>query len=119
MESINNDYILKLFNLDNRKISSIEVHHQFDGVHVHVLLAVEPYRCPVCGTETSKTHSYTHKKITHSILSGIPCFINYKARRYICPECSKTFYEHNPFTTEGMKISLTTVYNVLKDLKKA
>ena len=83
MESINNDYILKLFNLDNRKISSIEVHHQFDGVHVHVLLAVEPYRCPVCGTETSKTHSYTHKKITHSILSGIPCFINYKARRYI------------------------------------
>ena len=58
MESINNDYILKLFNLDNRKISSIEVHHQFDGVHVHVLLAVEPYRCPVCGTETSKTHSY-------------------------------------------------------------
>ena len=49
MESINNDYILKLFNLDNRKISSIEVHHQFDGVHVHVLLAVEPYRCPVCG----------------------------------------------------------------------
>ena len=118
MESINNDYILKLFNLDNRKISSIEVHHQFDGVHVHVLLAVEPYRCPVCGTETSKTHSYTHKKITHSILSGIPCFINYKARRYICPECSKTFYEHNPFTTEGMKISLTTVYNVLNDLKK-
>ena len=118
MESITNDYILKLFNLDNRKISSIEVHHQFDGVHVHVLLAVEPYRCPVCGTETSKTHSYTHKKITHSILSGIPCFINYKARRYICPECSKTFYEHNPFTTEGMKISLTTVYNVLNDLKK-
>ena len=118
MESINNDYILKLFNLDNRKISSIEVHHQFDGVHVHVLLAVESYKCPVCGTETSRTHSYTHKKITHSILSGTPCFIDYKARRYICPECSKTFYEHNPFTTEGMKISLTTVYNVLNDLKK-
>ena len=118
MESINNDYILKLFNLDNSNISSLEVHHQFDGVHVHVLLSVQPCRCPLCGTETSKTHSYTHKKITHSILSGTPCFINYKARRYICPECSKTFYEHNPFTTEGMKISLATVYNVLNDLKK-
>lgn len=70
MESINNDYILKLFNLDNRKISSIEVHHQFDGVHVHVLLAVEPYRCPVCGTETSKTHSYTHRRLRIQFLAG-------------------------------------------------
>ena len=119
METINNDYILKLFNLDNKSIRSIDVHHQFDGVHVHVLLDVQPHRCPVCGSETSKTHSYTNKKITHSILSGTPCFINYKARRYICPECSKTFYEHNPFTTEGMRISLATVYNVLNDLKKA
>lgn len=70
MESINNDYILKLFNLDNRKISSIEVHHQFDGVHVHVLLAVEPYRCPVCGTETSKLIHIHTRRLRIQFLAG-------------------------------------------------
>lgn len=60
METINNDYILKLFNLDNKSIKSIDVHHQFDGVHVHVLLDVQSHRYPVCGTETSRTHSYTN-----------------------------------------------------------
>lgn len=68
METINNDYILKLFNLDNKNIKSLDV-----------MVDVQSYKCP---------------------------------------ECSKTFYEHNPFTTEGMKISLSTVYNVLNDLKK-
>lgn len=119
MENANNDYILKLFNLEDSDIEEMDVRHQFDGVHVHVKLSPGEYTCPVCGSSTSKIHSYTNKKITHSILNNIPCFINYRARRYICPECSKTFYEHNPFTAEGMKISLTTVYNVLNDLKNA
>lgn len=118
METNINEYILKLFNLENKNIDEFNVYHQFDGVHVYVRLSVCDHVCPVCGTVSSKTHSYTGKVITHSILNGTPCYINYKARRYICPECSKTFYEHNPFTTDGMKISLTTVYNVLNDLKK-
>lgn len=119
MKNVNNEFILTLFNLDNKNIDELKVTHQFDGVHVHVKLSVSEHVCPVCGCLTSKTHSYTNKKITHSILNNNPCYINYRARRYICHECSKTFYEHNPFTTEGMKISLTTVYNVLNDLKKA
>lgn len=35
----------------------------------------------------------------------------------LCVACKKTFYEHNPFTFPGMKVSLLTVYNVLNDLK--
>lgn len=119
MENISNEFILTLFNLDNKNIDELKVTHQFDGVHVHVKLSASEHVCPVCGCLTSKTHSYTNRKITHSILNNNPCYINYRARRYICHECSKTFYEHNPFTTEGMKISLVTVYNVLNDLKKA
>ena len=119
MENISNDFILTLFNLDNKNIDELKVTHQFDGIHVHVKLSASEHVCPVCGCLTSKTHSYTNRKITHSILNNNPCYINYRARRYICHECSKTFYEHNPFTTEGMKISLATVYNVLNDLKKS
>lgn len=119
MENISNDFILTLFNLDNKNIDELKVAHQFDGVYVHVKLSASEHVCLVCGCLTSKTHSYTNRKITHSILNNNPCYINYRTRRYICHECSKTFYEHNPFTTKGMKISLATVYNVLNDLKKA
>lgn len=44
------------------------------------------------------------------------CYIIYKARRYQCLHCKKTFYENNPFTFGG-KFSVVTVSNVLKDLK--
>ena len=65
---------------------------------------------------TQKIKDYKEKKITHSVLSITNCYIIYKARRYQCLHCKKTFYENNPFTFGG-KFSVVTVSNVLKDLK--
>lgn len=114
---IDSTYIMKLFNLEDKIIKHINVIHQFDGVHVSVELETVASQCPVCGHETSKVNNYVKKKITHSVLNSIPCYIDYRARRFKCPKCGKTFYENNPFTIQGMKISLATVYNVLRDLK--
>ena len=112
------DYdILRLFNLDGKKIENFFVSHKEDGVYVSVKLALTEHCCSVCQTPTNLIKGYTTKQITHSILSSTPCFITYRARRMLCPACNKTFYEHNPFTFTGMKISLLTVYNVLNDLK--
>lgn len=114
---IDDNYILKLFNIDHKPIDYIKVKRFIDGIYVKIQLSCETQKCPVCGTETSLVNNYVNKKITHSILNGIPCYIDYHARRHKCPACDKTFYEPNPFTVKGMKISLVTVYNVLKDLK--
>lgn len=113
--SISDDYILHLFHLQKEQIDSFQVNHQDDGVHVRIKLTPKTTSCPVCGFPTSKVKSYVHK--THSMLNTEACYIDYQARRYICPACNKTFYEDNPFTFKGMKISLLTVYNVLRDLK--
>lgn len=115
--SISDDYILHLFHLQKEQIDSFQVNHQDDGVHVRIKLTPKTTSCPVCGFPTSKVKSYVHKRITHSMLNTEACYIDYQARRYICPACNKTFYEDNPFTFKGMKISLLTVYNVLRDLK--
>ena len=115
--SISDDYILHLFHLQKEQIDSFHVNHQDDGVHVRIKLTPKTTSCPVCGFPTSKVKSYVHKRITHSMLNTEACYIDYQARRYICPACNKTFYEDNPFTFKGMKISLLTVYNVLRDLK--
>lgn len=110
--------ILKLFGLDKQKVKELQVYHQKDGVHVQIQLMVVPHICPVCGNCTTKIRGYQRKVIKHSILNHDACFIDYDARRYECRKCHKTFYEHNPFTMNGMKISLATVYNILEDLKR-
>lgn len=66
---VNSDYILKLFNLENKNIRFIDVHHQFDGVHVSVELEVESHQCPVCGTSTSKINNYVKKRLPIQFLT--------------------------------------------------
>lgn len=117
--SLSDAYLLQLFNLQRENVESIDIAHKPDGLYATIKLIQEPQICPVCEFQTTTVKDYTTKKIVHSLITHTPCFINYKARRYKCPACSKTFYEHNPFSYKNMKISSLTVYNVLSDLKKA
>ncbi len=109
--------LLQMFNLKSEKIEEIDVSHKPDALYISIKLTRETQICPICGSETNKVKAYTNKKILHSLLTNYPCFILYKARRYVCGVCKKTFYEHNPFAHQNMKISVVTVSNVLQDLK--
>lgn len=117
--AIDNNYILKLFNLNDKQIESIHVYHDNLCIVIDVILFRESFACPICETTTSKINDYSKKTIKHSIKNNTPLIINYRARRYICLCCNKTFYEPNPFVIKNMKISSMTVYNVLRDLKSS
>lgn len=71
--------------------------------------------CEMCGSINAIAHGYSIKKITHSISTNQPCIIKYKARRYLCKDCGKTFFEKNPFCQDNDKVS---VYTELKALDK-
>lgn len=109
--------ISAMFNINEDIIDSIDVLHKSDGVYVNIKLRRDIHSCPVCECETSYIKDYRERKILHSILTNTPCFIIYKARRYRCLNCRKSFYEHNPFSHMNMKVSVVTVSNVLEDLK--
>ena len=111
-----NDF-LQFFNLENKDIESFAISHQKDDLHIAVTLARKPHRCPVCLNMTDQVKDYSTKTITHSVLTSHRCVIDYRARRYRCKKCNKTFYELNPFSVAGSRISLATVYNILRDLK--
>ena len=95
----------------------MNIYNDGEGLTIDVELNSKPHKCPVCSTETSRIKGYQNKIIRHSILNNTPCIIDYRARRYICPLCGKTFFENNPFTNKGSRLSVATVYNVLADLK--
>ena len=111
-----NDF-LQFFNLENKDIESFAISHQKDGLHIAVTLARKLHQCPVCLNMTDQVKDYSTKTITHSVLTSHRCMIDYRARRYRCKKCNKTFYELNPFSVAGSRISLATVYNILGDLK--
>ena len=116
--SLNASHVLQLFNLQDEQVQEINITHKKDGMYVYIKLAVVPHCCPVCDFKTKTIKGYTTKKIVHSLTTHVPCYILYKARRFQCDACGKSFYEHNPFAYQNMKISSLTVYNVLTDLKQ-
>lgn len=109
--------LLAFFNLENDEIEDILITNEGNLSIVHVLLCADYPPCPVCGNTDVVIKGYEQKKISYSILTDRNCILHYKARRYRCPLCGRTYYEHNPFCFKSMKISAMTVMNVLKDLK--
>lgn len=117
LNSQKND-ILTLFNLESDDAEDISFTNEGDKAIVHILLRANYPPCPDCGNTHVVIKGYETKKINHGILTDRKCILYYKARRYRCPVCGRSFYEHNPFVFSSMKISALTVMNVLKDLKK-
>lgn len=103
---------------DRADIRNIDIHHEDGSLTIFLELNVREQCCPVCHSSTIKIKGYQLKKINHSVLNPTPCMIHYRARRYVCPVCAKTFYEKNPFISGNSRVSVATVYNVLHDLKK-
>ncbi len=116
LSSQQND-ILALFNLESDDIEDISYANEAELAIIRILLRPDYPPCPDCGNPNVLIKGYELKKINHGILTDRKCILHYRARRYRCPVCGRTFYEHNPFVFSSMKISALTVINVLKDLK--
>ena len=116
LSSKQND-ILALFNLESEDIEDISYANEADLAIIRILLRPDYPPCPDCGNKNVLVKGYELKKISYGMLTDRKCIIHYRARRYRCPVCGRTYYEHNPFVFSSMKISALTVMNVLKDLK--
>ena len=73
--------------------------------------------CIHCKSKNIIIKEYKVKTINHKHFTGKQCFIKYKKRRYLCRDCKKTFYEHNPFSFANESVSVETVLYVLDELK--
>lgn len=116
--SLQSNDFLTAFGLDRADIKDIHIYHEDCSIIIYLELNVREHFCPVCSSSTMKVKGYQLKKINHSVLTPTQCTIHYKARRYVCPVCGKTFYENNPFISGNLKVSVATVYNVLNELKR-
>ena len=113
------DIISELLNIPQEDILSSSSYRDENGTLViNVTLVPKQLPCPACSCCTSHVKDYKIKSIKHSALNHNPCIIHYRARRYVCTVCGKTFFESNPFTPVGNIVSNLTLLNVLKELKE-
>lgn len=115
---ITENIITNILNLDERDIEKLETYQVGDVLYIDLVLKRKDIPCPACGSHSIKVKEYKAKEIKHSIFQFKKCVILYHARRYVCVECGKTFYEDNPFSKPGSIISNLTILNVLTELKE-
>lgn len=110
---------IKLLNLEDINIDLTKSHvDKVNGKLVcTIVLNNDTKCCKDCGSININIKDYYIKKITHSISTNQPCILNYKARRFKCKDCGKTFLENNPFCQKDEKLSLYTVIKILEKLR--
>jgi len=96
-------------------IEFYEVHRQKETFHYHIKLNSKHHDCPYCGGKTI-SHGTKERLVHHPNLIDFDGFIHYYSRRYICKDCSKTFFETNPFTFENFINSYAVIKRVMDHL---
>lgn len=110
---------LDFFKLPHNYVQDISLDRIDGNVNLRVTLIRHPHECPCCRNETTNVKDYKTKELKHQIINNENCIIHYKARRYKCHICGKSFAEQNPFLHRKSKMTSTTVCKVLDDLKNS
>lgn len=108
------DSITSLFSLKDSDVEICTEELKAGIHHFRITLVNRGGRCPSCGRFTKDIKEYRTKVIRHSIFLNEQALVHYRARRFLCPDCGKTFYEDDPFSSQYCHISDKTVGNVLK-----
>ncbi len=119
------DTMMTFTNWRNMGIKKVEVsasnvfYTSKDGILYHdFTLKRRETSCPNCGSYSCNIKEYKVRKIKHSAYNQRNCVLLYHARRFVCKDCGRTFYEPNPFVATEHSISKLTIINVLNELKE-
>lgn len=115
------DYIAKILDLEDVIIRNVEADR--NELHVYLELPVKEHICPNCAQVTTCVHDYRNQMIK-DIPLGRKTYIHLRKRRYACQNCSKRFYEDNPFlaryyrTTTRLVAAVITAFRRLQPAKE-
>lgn len=111
-------FINDTFNLDPADVEAMGYRRDDQGnTIISIKLTPRATPCPDCGCRNAHIKNYVDKRINYKLLTDRKTTLIYRARRFICPVCRRTYYEYNPFAFGSQRISRRTVINVLTDLK--
>jgi transposase len=102
----NNQFLNELLNLDKLQVTEAE----FAGakqVTLFVESALGAVICPNCNQVSTKVHDLSAVQMIRDLSIGERrCYLSYRARRFDCGHCDKTFVEHVDWKRPGVSYTL-------------
>ena len=111
---LNQDYTLKLLNLEDVIITNVE--NISEGLHIYLELPRKKHTCPVCGSVTDRVHDYRMQTIKDVPLAR-NTFLHLRKRRYCC-SCGKRFFERNTFLPRYYRVTSRLVAEIIHAFEK-
>lgn len=111
--------ICSTWNLPIERLQNLDVFLSPSGaedIYEITLTASKPI-CKHCCSGDVQVKGYTTRKIAHKVMMGRQSIIRYRARRYVCKKCGKTFIEDNPFSHYQQRVSVAVIDQIMHDLK--
>jgi len=105
----NMDFITSIMHLPENSFKHIESNKFL------LTLPVVPHSCPHCQTKTSQIHDYRNQPVKTLLLINTEFSLVYRRRRYRCPQCTKTFPEHNSFLSKYQRMSCKIIAQILQE----
>jgi len=101
-----NDFVNKLLNLDKVQVTQTE----FAGDEKVTLLVESTLAiavCPDCGQVSNKVHDFSEVQMVRDLsIAERRCYLSYRARRFDCLVCGKTFVECVDWKRPGTSYTL-------------
>lgn len=89
----NNDFVNKLLNLDKVQVRQTEFAGD-DRITLFVESTQEIAICPECRQASSSVHDLSAVQMIRDLsIAERRCYLSYRARRFDCQTCGKTFVE--------------------------
>lgn len=111
---LNQDYTLKLLNLEDVIITNVE--NISEGLHIYLELPRKKHTCPVCGSVTDRVHDYRMQTVKDVPLAR-NTFLHLRKRRYRC-SCGKRFFERNTFLPRYYRVTSRLVAEIIHAFEK-
>lgn len=112
-----NDDIITILNLNHSDVQSCTSKSFSTSLSYFITLTKHETFCSSCHS-LLYIKEYKTKIIKHQIIRDTDTTIFYRARRYYCPSCNTSHYEHNPFSSPHSNLSHQTILSILKFLKE-
>jgi transposase len=102
----NNEFLNTMLNLEKLQVTQVE----FAGAEQIVLFVestLDVAICPNCGQISSQVHDLSEVQIIRDLAIGERrCYLSYRARRFDCQTCGKSFVERVNWKRAGVSYTL-------------
>ncbi|WP_017472612.1 transposase family protein [Amphibacillus jilinensis] len=83
----------RIIGIKDKHVDVWDVTEESSSLIVELYTKQKQEKCPFCKEKTNRVHSYRRQEIQGPVLSNKDVKISLKKRRYLCPNCSRPFYE--------------------------